>query len=54
MSPLVAIGGLYSGANILGVSEDTSSHVSLEGQEHSQHFGDGNDNIPLCAGFGKE
>ena len=41
-------------SNVLGVSGDTSSHESLEVHKQSQHSGDDHDDIPLCAGFGRE
>ena len=40
--------------NVLGVFGDTSIHEYLEMNEQSQHFGDDHNDIPLCAGFGKE
>src|ERR1700738_4390413 len=40
--------------NVIGEFVDTSSHESLEVPEQSLHCRDDHDDIPLCAGFGKE
>ena len=40
--------------NVMGDFVDTSSHESLEVPEQSLHSKDDHDDIPLCAGFGRE
>ena len=40
--------------NVDVVSPTTSSHESFEVHKQSLHLGEDHDNIPLCAGFGRE
>ena len=48
------LAGSVDETNVDGASQYTSSYESFKLHKQSLHIGEGHDDIPLCAGFGRE